>query len=95
MSPAAKQGRQIVEPGAQTLTRGVQCADILRPPPLRNQPCRGRPSTAPRRATHRSPLLIKIAFPGGQVLDGMLRERSGGNGPAVLTAPLNIGVGTK
>jgi hypothetical protein len=25
----------------------------------------------------------------------MLRERSGGNGPAVLTAPLNIGVGTK
>jgi len=30
-----------------------------------------------------------------QVLDGMLRERSGGQGPAVLTAPLNIGVGTK
>jgi ubiquinone/menaquinone biosynthesis C-methylase UbiE len=30
-----------------------------------------------------------------QVLDGMLRERSGGNGHAVLTAPLNIGVGTK
>jgi SAM-dependent methyltransferase len=30
-----------------------------------------------------------------QVLDGMVRERSGGNGPAVLTAPLNIGVGTK
>jgi SAM-dependent methyltransferase len=30
-----------------------------------------------------------------QVLDGMIRERSGGNGPAVLTAPLNIGVGTK
>jgi ubiquinone/menaquinone biosynthesis C-methylase UbiE len=30
-----------------------------------------------------------------QVLDGMLREHSGGNGPAVLTAPLNIGVGTK
>lgn len=30
------------------------------------------------------------------VLDGMLRERAGGNGgPAVLTAPLNIGVGTK
>ena len=29
------------------------------------------------------------------VLDGMVRERSGGNGPAVLTAPLNIGVGTK
>jgi SAM-dependent methyltransferase len=28
------------------------------------------------------------------VLDGMLRERSG-DGPAVLTAPLNIGVGTK
>ena len=30
-----------------------------------------------------------------QVLDGMVRERSGGNGPAVLTAPLNIGVGTR
>jgi hypothetical protein len=30
-----------------------------------------------------------------EVLDGMLRERSGGNGPAVLTAPLNIGIGTK
>ena len=29
------------------------------------------------------------------VLDGMVRERSGGNGPAILTAPLNIGVGTK
>ena len=30
-----------------------------------------------------------------QLLDGMLRERSGGNGPALLTAPLNFGVGTK
>jgi ubiquinone/menaquinone biosynthesis C-methylase UbiE len=30
-----------------------------------------------------------------QVLDGMLRERSGGNGPPVLTNPVNIGVGTK
>lgn len=32
-----------------------------------------------------------------RVLDGMLRERvgAGGDGPAVLTAPLNIGVGTK
>ncbi|MGH3986822.1 MAG: class I SAM-dependent methyltransferase [Pseudonocardiaceae bacterium] len=30
-----------------------------------------------------------------RVLDGMVRERSGGNGAAVLTAPLNIGVGTK
>jgi ubiquinone/menaquinone biosynthesis C-methylase UbiE len=29
------------------------------------------------------------------VLDGMLRERSGGNGAAVLTAPVNIGIGTK
>ena len=29
------------------------------------------------------------------VLDGMVRERSGSNGPAVFTAPLNIGVGTK
>ena len=30
-----------------------------------------------------------------RVLDGMIRERSGGSGPAVLTAPLNLGVGTK
>jgi ubiquinone/menaquinone biosynthesis C-methylase UbiE len=30
-----------------------------------------------------------------QILDGMLRERSHGQGTAVLTAPLNIGVGTK
>jgi ubiquinone/menaquinone biosynthesis C-methylase UbiE len=30
-----------------------------------------------------------------RVLDGMVRERAGGTGPAVLTAPLNIGVGTK
>jgi SAM-dependent methyltransferase len=30
-----------------------------------------------------------------KVLDGIIRERSGGTGPAVLTAPLNIGVGTK
>ncbi len=30
-----------------------------------------------------------------RVLDGMIRERSGGNGPTGLTAPLNIGVGTK
>jgi ubiquinone/menaquinone biosynthesis C-methylase UbiE len=30
-----------------------------------------------------------------QVLDGTVRERSGGHGPAVLTAPLNIGVGQK
>jgi ubiquinone/menaquinone biosynthesis C-methylase UbiE len=29
------------------------------------------------------------------VLDGMVRERSGGNSEAVLTAPVNIGVGTK
>ncbi len=29
-----------------------------------------------------------------QVLDGMLRDRSDGPGPAVLSAPLNIGVGT-
>jgi ubiquinone/menaquinone biosynthesis C-methylase UbiE len=29
------------------------------------------------------------------VLDGMLRERSGGNGPAVLTNPVHIGVGRK
>ncbi|MDQ3660473.1 MAG: methyltransferase domain-containing protein [Actinomycetota bacterium] len=30
-----------------------------------------------------------------KVLDGMLRERSGSNGPAVLTGPVNIGIGTK
>jgi ubiquinone/menaquinone biosynthesis C-methylase UbiE len=30
-----------------------------------------------------------------RVLDEMLRRRSQGTGPAVLTAPLNIGVGTK
>jgi ubiquinone/menaquinone biosynthesis C-methylase UbiE len=29
------------------------------------------------------------------VLDGMLRERSGGDGAAVLTSPVHIGVGTK
>jgi ubiquinone/menaquinone biosynthesis C-methylase UbiE len=29
-----------------------------------------------------------------RVLDGMVRERSGGAGRAVLTAPLNVGVGT-
>jgi hypothetical protein len=30
-----------------------------------------------------------------QVLDGMLRERSEGTGPAVLTNAVNIGIGTK
>lgn len=30
-----------------------------------------------------------------RVLDGMIRERAGGKAAAVLTAPLNIGVGTK
>jgi len=30
-----------------------------------------------------------------QVLDGMLRERSNDNGIAVLTSPVNIGIGTK
>lgn len=30
-----------------------------------------------------------------QVLDGLLRERSAGKGPAVRTGPVNIGVGTK
>ena len=30
-----------------------------------------------------------------EALDDMLRERSGGNGPAVLTNPVNIGLGTK
>ena len=30
-----------------------------------------------------------------QVLDGMLRERSGANEPAVLTNSVHIGIGTK
>jgi ubiquinone/menaquinone biosynthesis C-methylase UbiE len=30
-----------------------------------------------------------------QVLDGMLRERSGDNGPAILTNPVHIGIATK
>jgi hypothetical protein len=30
-----------------------------------------------------------------RVLDRLIRERSGGNDSPVLTAPLNIGVGTK
>ena len=30
-----------------------------------------------------------------KTLDGMLRERAGGSGPAVLTAPINIGIGIK
>ena len=30
-----------------------------------------------------------------QALGGMIRERSGGSGPAVLTNPVNIGIGTK
>lgn len=30
-----------------------------------------------------------------QTLDGMLRERSGGSGPAILTDPNHIGIGTK
>jgi len=30
-----------------------------------------------------------------RVLDGLIRERSGGEGSAMLTAPVNIGVGTK
>ncbi len=30
-----------------------------------------------------------------QALDGMVRERAGGSGPAVLTNPINIGIGTK
>jgi hypothetical protein len=30
-----------------------------------------------------------------QILDGMLRERAGGNGKAVLSNAVNIGVGTK
>ena len=30
-----------------------------------------------------------------QVLDGMVRERAGGNGRAVLTNAVNIGIATK
>ncbi len=30
-----------------------------------------------------------------QALDGMLRQRSGGSGPAVLTSPVHIGIGAK
>ncbi len=30
-----------------------------------------------------------------ETLDRMIRERSGGSGPAVLTNPINIGVGTR
>jgi hypothetical protein len=30
-----------------------------------------------------------------QALDDMVRERAGESGPAVLTVPINIGVGTK
>ena len=30
-----------------------------------------------------------------KTLDGMVRARAGGSGPAVLTAPINIGIGTK
>jgi hypothetical protein len=30
-----------------------------------------------------------------QVLDGMIRERAGGNDTAILVNPVNIGIGTK
>ena len=30
-----------------------------------------------------------------QALDELVRKRSGGSGPAVLTNPINIGIGTK
>jgi hypothetical protein len=30
-----------------------------------------------------------------RALDGMLRERAGGSGPAILTDPNHIGIGTK
>jgi hypothetical protein len=30
-----------------------------------------------------------------RALDRMVRERAGGRGPAVLTNPINIGIGTK
>jgi ubiquinone/menaquinone biosynthesis C-methylase UbiE len=47
------------------------------------------------------PGMLVAEFTDGQradivrVLDGIVRERSAGDGPAVLTAPLNIGLGTK
>jgi hypothetical protein len=47
------------------------------------------------------PGMLVAGLTGGQradvirVLDGMVRDRAAGNGRAVLTAPLNIGVGTK
>jgi hypothetical protein len=31
----------------------------------------------------------------GDALESMVRERAGGSGPAVLTSPINIGIGTK
>ena len=30
-----------------------------------------------------------------QALDGLVRERAGGSGSAILTAPINIGIATK
>ena len=39
------------------------------------------------------PLEFQVSDP--EKLRGMLRERSGGNGRAVLTNPVHIGIGTK
>jgi hypothetical protein len=54
--------------------------------------CDGVSSTAPLAEldlTRQQTALVREA------LDSMVRERSGGSGPAVLTAPSNIGIGTK
>ena len=73
-----------VEPGAEILEfgSGQQMWDwVLNSNPLAEMAVTGL--TQPQRAKVR------------QVLDGMLRERSGGNGRAVLTNPVHIGIGTK
>jgi hypothetical protein len=48
--------------------------------------------------THLLEFFAVLSFLRLQFLDalqGMIRERSGGSGPAVLTNPINIGIGTK
>lgn len=73
-----------VEPGAEILEfeSGQQMWDwVLSSNPLAEMAVTDL--TQPQRAEVR------------QVLDGMLRERSGGNGRAVLTNPVHIGIGTK
>ena len=73
-----------VEPGAEMLEfeSGQQMWDwVLSSNPLAEMAVTDL--TQPQRAEVR------------QVLDGMLRERSGGRGRAVLTNPVHIGIGTK